>query len=97
MLSEVLLVFFFETDRETHDVNQEDYRRLPDCLTESLNALEEDALFNDMMGENLVVCLKAIRKVRFKLCFLPYTKVSMFDRIPLSAEELVTLEKVYRV
>ncbi|XP_049410650.1 protein fluG-like [Solanum stenotomum] len=49
-------------DRETRDVNQEDYRRLPDCLTDSLNALEEDTLFNDMMGENLVVCLKAIRK-----------------------------------
>lgn len=69
---------FCETDRETRDVNQEDYRRLPDCLTDSLNALEEDTLFNDMMGENLVVCLKAIRKVRFKSCFLQYMKVYMF-------------------
>ncbi|KAM3308976.1 hypothetical protein P3S67_010720 [Capsicum chacoense] len=49
-------------NRETHEVNQEDYRRLPDCLTISLNDLEEDTLFNDMMDENLVVCIKAIRK-----------------------------------
>ncbi|XP_059297546.1 protein fluG-like isoform X1 [Lycium ferocissimum] len=49
-------------DRQTPGVNQEDYRRLPDCLTESLNALEEDTLFNKMMGDNLVVCIKAIRK-----------------------------------
>ncbi|XP_070052424.1 protein fluG-like isoform X1 [Nicotiana tomentosiformis] len=48
-------------DRESR-VNQEDYRRLPDCLTDSLSALEEDTLFKDMMGENLMACIKAIRK-----------------------------------
>ncbi|MCD7446023.1 hypothetical protein HAX54_031506 [Datura stramonium] len=52
-------------DRETRGVNQEDYRRLPDCLTDSLNALEEDT--------------------------------NIFDRIPLSAEGLVTLEKLDQV
>ncbi|OIS98776.1 hypothetical protein A4A49_09093 [Nicotiana attenuata] len=64
-------------DRESR-VNQEDYRRLPDCLTDSLNALEEDTLFKDMMGENLMVCIKAIRKVRFKLWFLQYTRCIEF-------------------
>ncbi|XP_055830796.1 probable inactive receptor kinase At3g08680 [Solanum dulcamara] len=68
----------FIEDRETHDVNQEDYRRLPDCLTESLNALEKDALFNDMKGENLVVCLKAIR-------------ISMSDEMDLLAEQVKML------
>lgn len=66
-------MFFYETDRESR-VNQEDYRRLPDCLTDSLSALEEDTLFKDMMGENLMACIKAIRKVRFKLWFLQYTR-----------------------
>ncbi|KAK4351475.1 hypothetical protein RND71_030788 [Anisodus tanguticus] len=60
IISDILLAFFVK--QIDSPVNQEDYRRLPDCLTESLNALEEDTLFNNMMGENLVVCIKAIRK-----------------------------------
>lgn len=80
MLSDILLFFFFcEIDRHTRDVNQDDYRRLPDCLTDSLKALEEDTLFNKMMGENLVVCMKAIHKARSKLWFLQYTHSKVLE------------------
>lgn len=44
--------------------------RLPKSLSESLEALKEDNLFADLLGENLLVAIKGVRKVRFEYDFV---------------------------
>ncbi|CAI0469343.1 unnamed protein product [Linum tenue] len=37
-------------------------KRLPQSLTESLEALQKDKVFDDLIGQNLLVAIKAVRK-----------------------------------
>ncbi|CAL1398298.1 unnamed protein product [Linum trigynum] len=37
-------------------------KRLPQSLTESLEALQKDKIFDDLIGQNLLVAIKAVRK-----------------------------------
>lgn len=55
--------FSRETEGDS-DVSGENLRSVPDSISESLIALEEDTLFSEVMSENLLTVIKAIRKVR---------------------------------
>lgn len=61
--SVIPLTFSCETDGDP-DILKENLQRLPVSLTESVEALEKDALFVDMIGEKLLAAIIGVRKVR---------------------------------
>lgn len=64
-------MFSCETDGDP-DILKENLQRLPVTLAESVEALEKDPLFKEMIGENLLVAIIGVRKVRCYGC-LVYT------------------------
>ncbi|CAN4109571.1 unnamed protein product [Withania somnifera] len=48
------------------DILKENLQRLPVSLAESVEALEKDTLFRDMIGENLLVAIIGVRKAEVK-------------------------------
>lgn len=63
LLSVIPLMFSCETDGDP-DILKENLQRLPVSLAESVEALEKDTLFRDMIGEKLLVAIIGVRKVR---------------------------------
>ena len=54
-----------ETDENPSNLHAE-LQRLPTSLSESLEALEKNDVFKDLIGEKLLVAIKGIRKVCFE-------------------------------
>ncbi|XP_075110149.1 protein fluG isoform X3 [Nicotiana tabacum] len=48
------------------EILKENLQRLPVSLAESVEALEKDTLFRDMIGEKLLVAIKGVRKAEVK-------------------------------
>lgn len=65
LLSVISTLFCCETDGDP-EILKENLQRLPVSLAESVEALEKDTLFRDMIGEKLLVAIKGVRKVRCK-------------------------------
>lgn len=63
------MMFSRKTEGDS-DVCGEKLRSVPDSISESLIALAEDTLFTEVMSENLLTAIKAIRKVHFECCLL---------------------------
>lgn len=53
---------FCVTDDNPDNVKDK-VRRLPQSLSESVEALEEDTVLRDLIGEKLLVAIKGVRKV----------------------------------
>lgn len=53
---------FCVTDDNPDNVKDK-VRRLPESLSESVEALEEDTVLRDLIGEKLLVAIKGVRKV----------------------------------
>lgn len=73
------MMFSRKTEGDS-DVCGEKLRSVPDSISESLIALAEDTLFTEVMSENLLTAIKAIRKVRLGCCLLLVIH-DIFDRI----------------
>lgn len=56
------MTFVYETDTNPHSLADK-LHRLPKSLSESLEALQKDSVFKDLIGEKLLVAIKGIRKV----------------------------------
>ncbi|KAL3536217.1 hypothetical protein ACH5RR_004678 [Cinchona calisaya] len=51
---------------ENPDNRKEEIQRLPKSLSESVEALEKDALMRDLIGEKLLTAIKGVRKAEIK-------------------------------
>jgi glutamine synthetase len=60
-----MMKFLYETDTNPDSLSDK-LHRLPKSLSESLEALQKDSVFKDLIGEKLLVAIKGIRKVCFK-------------------------------
>lgn len=60
----LLLFFFFQflTD-ENPDNLKDKLQRLPPSLSKSVEALENDTVMRDLIGEKLITAVKGVRKV----------------------------------
>lgn len=66
-MEEYFTVVLHFNDISSTDTNpsslEGELQRLPKSLSESLEALKEDDLFKDFIGEKLLVAIKGVRKV----------------------------------
>lgn len=53
-------------------------RRLPQSLSESVEALEEDTVLRDLIGEKLLVAIEGVRKVLTDFHIFPCVSVIQF-------------------
>lgn len=59
---DILLTLLLMTDTNPASLDSEP-QRLPRSLSESVEALEKDGVFRDLIGEKLLVAIKGVRKV----------------------------------
>lgn len=64
MISEKNFHFWYETDTLPEDYLEE-LQRMPATLSESLEALDRDDVFTELIGEKLLTAIKAVRNVCF--------------------------------
>lgn len=77
----LLTGFFYLTDEDPQDGK---LKRLPQSLSESVNALEKDSALEKLIGEKLILAVKGVRKVRLINLFYVYVcslknKIAFFE------------------